>query len=58
MIDISVKNLTKFFVIGENLLENLKGKGLRLTGFAKGYSHENDQLRQLVYGGNELVQQR
>ena len=23
MIDISVKNLTKFFVIGENLLENL-----------------------------------
>ncbi len=26
----------------ENLLENLKGKGLHLTGFAKGYSHESE----------------
>ena len=25
----------------ENLIENLKGKGLNLTGFAKGYSREN-----------------
>lgn len=25
----------------ENLLDSLKGKGLHLTGYAKGYSHEN-----------------
>ncbi len=35
----------------ENLLENLKGKGLHLTGFAKGYCRENPQ------GDADLIQE-
>ena len=35
----------------ENLLDNLKGKGLNLTGFARGYSRENPR------GDAELIQE-
>ena len=47
----------------ENLLDNLKGKGLHLTGFAKGYSHESqsadieliDEAVQLSAGADTVL---